>query len=97
MRRKGLVSVLQAEDQLMHLQWKDRGTGTIEVSSDITIINILILNNFILNINIFRIVILNIFILNIVHIFSILIISMFNFLTNPSITLITTISIIRTI
>ena len=92
MRRKGLVSVLQAEDQLMHLQWKDRGTGTIEVSSNITIINILILNNFILNINILRIVILNI-----VHIFSILIISMFNFLTNPSITLITTISIIRTI
>ena len=87
MRRKGLVSVLQAEDQLMHLQWKDRGTGTIEVSSDITIINILILNIFIINI----------FILNIVHIFSILIISMFNFLTNPSITLITTISIIRTI
>jgi len=29
-KRKGLVSVLQAEDQLMHLQWKDRGTGTIE-------------------------------------------------------------------
>jgi len=29
-KRKGLVSVLQAEDQLMHLQWKDRGSGTIE-------------------------------------------------------------------
>jgi len=25
-----MLSVLQADDQLMHLQWKDRGTGTIE-------------------------------------------------------------------
>ena len=31
--RKGMLSVLQADDQLMHLQWKDRGTGTVEVSS----------------------------------------------------------------
>ena len=30
--RKGMLSVLQADDQLMHLQWKDRGTGTVEVS-----------------------------------------------------------------
>ena len=28
---KGMLSVLQADDQLMHLQWKDRGTGTVEV------------------------------------------------------------------
>lgn len=28
-----MLSVLQADDQLMHLQWKDRGTGTVEVSS----------------------------------------------------------------
>merc|ERR1712210_54924 len=27
---KGMLSVLQADDQLMHLQWKDRTTGTIE-------------------------------------------------------------------
>ena len=27
-----MLSVLQADDQLMHLQWKDRGTGTVEVS-----------------------------------------------------------------
>jgi hypothetical protein len=29
-KRKGMLSVLQADDQLMHLQWKDRGTGTVE-------------------------------------------------------------------
>merc|ERR1711970_159737 len=29
-KRKGLLSVLQSDDQLMHLQWKDRTTGTIE-------------------------------------------------------------------
>jgi len=29
-KRKGLLSVLQSDDQLMHLQWKDRGTGTVE-------------------------------------------------------------------
>ena len=28
-----MLSVLQADDQLMHLQWKDRGTGTVEVKS----------------------------------------------------------------
>jgi len=29
-KRKGMLSVLQSEDQLMHLQWKDRTSGTIE-------------------------------------------------------------------
>jgi len=29
-KRKGLVSVYQSDDQLMHLTWKDRGTGTLE-------------------------------------------------------------------
>jgi len=29
-KRKGLLSVLQSDDQLMHLQWKDRTSGTIE-------------------------------------------------------------------
>jgi len=29
-KRKGLLSVLQADDQLMHLQWKDRTSGSIE-------------------------------------------------------------------
>jgi len=29
-KRKGLVSVIQSDDQLMHFQWKDRGTGTTE-------------------------------------------------------------------
>jgi len=29
-KRKGLVTVIQSDDQLMHLQWKDRTTGTIE-------------------------------------------------------------------
>jgi len=29
-KRKGLLSVHQSDDQLMHLSWKDRGTGTVE-------------------------------------------------------------------
>merc|ERR1711936_56120 len=29
-KRKGLLSVLQSDAQLMHLQWKDRTSGTIE-------------------------------------------------------------------
>eukprot|EP00092_Neocalanus_flemingeri_P001767 GFUD01001885.1.p1 GENE.GFUD01001885.1~~GFUD01001885.1.p1 ORF type:complete len:393 (-),score=182.01 GFUD01001885.1:175-1353(-) len=29
-KRKGMLSVLQSDDQLMHLQWKDRTTGTVE-------------------------------------------------------------------
>merc|ERR1719427_530595 len=29
-KRKGLLSVLQSDDQLMHLQWKDRTSGTVE-------------------------------------------------------------------
>lgn len=29
-KRKGLVYVYQSEDSLMHLCWKDRGTGTVE-------------------------------------------------------------------
>jgi len=29
-KRKGMLTVLQSDDQLMHLQWKDRTTGTIE-------------------------------------------------------------------
>jgi len=29
-KRKGLVSVYQSDDQLMHFTWKDRGTGTLE-------------------------------------------------------------------
>merc|ERR1711936_1366572 len=29
-KRKGLLSVLQSDDQLMHPQWKDRTSGTIE-------------------------------------------------------------------
>ena len=29
-KRKGRVSVYQSDDQLMHLTWKDRGTGTLE-------------------------------------------------------------------
>lgn len=29
-KRKGLVSVYQSEDQLMHLTWKDRSSGTLE-------------------------------------------------------------------
>ena len=42
--RKGMLSVLQADDQLMHLQWKDRGTGTIEVCWRFSAIMILILS-----------------------------------------------------
>ena len=26
-KRKGLLMVTQSDDQLMHLQWKDRGSG----------------------------------------------------------------------
>ena len=37
-----MLSVLQADDQLMHLQWKDRGTGTIEVCLGFSAIMILI-------------------------------------------------------
>eukprot|EP00088_Acartia_fossae_P027829 TRINITY_DN2859_c0_g1_i1.p1 TRINITY_DN2859_c0_g1~~TRINITY_DN2859_c0_g1_i1.p1 ORF type:complete len:424 (-),score=188.89 TRINITY_DN2859_c0_g1_i1:279-1550(-) len=33
--RKGMVSIFQNEDQLMHFTWKDRGTGTVE--EDLTI------------------------------------------------------------
>merc|ERR1712106_429360 len=29
-KRKGMLTVLQSDDQLMHLQWKDRTTSTIE-------------------------------------------------------------------
>jgi len=29
-KRKGLVSVYQSDDQLMHFTWKDRGTGNLE-------------------------------------------------------------------
>ena len=29
-KRKGLLSVYQSDDMLMHLTWKDRGTGTLE-------------------------------------------------------------------
>jgi len=29
-KRKGMLTVLQSDDQLMHLQWKDRTSGTIE-------------------------------------------------------------------
>jgi len=29
-KRKGLLSVHQSDEQLMHLSWKDRGTGTVE-------------------------------------------------------------------
>jgi len=29
-KRKGLLSIYQSDDTLMHLTWKDRGTGTLE-------------------------------------------------------------------
>lgn len=29
-KRKGQLAVTQSDDQLIHLQWKDRGTGTVE-------------------------------------------------------------------
>lgn len=29
-KRKGLVYLYQADDSLMHICWKDRGTGTVE-------------------------------------------------------------------
>ena len=29
-KRKGLLSVHQSDDQLMHLSWKDRGSGTVD-------------------------------------------------------------------
>jgi len=29
-KRKGMLAVTQSDDQLIHLQWKDRGTGTVE-------------------------------------------------------------------
>ena len=30
-KRKGMLMVTQSDDQLMHLQWKDRTSGTVEV------------------------------------------------------------------
>ena len=41
-KRKGMLMVTQSDDQLMHLQWKDRGTGTIEVCWRFSAIMILI-------------------------------------------------------
>ena len=29
-KRKGMLMVQQSDDQLMHLQWKDRTSGTVE-------------------------------------------------------------------
>jgi len=29
-KRKGMLMVTQSDDQLMHLQWKDRTSGTVE-------------------------------------------------------------------
>ena len=29
-KRKGMLIVTQSNDQLMHLQWKDRASGTVE-------------------------------------------------------------------